>query len=470
MRSHAGVAAASTAVRCCSTRSWDSAAGTRKSVCTPSSARAHLLAGAVARGCAHLRALERGRRRGVAHHQRAARVRGRRAGGPRGRPARRSHPSPPASRLPGYARRCAELVVAQDLRVLGRPGPAGSGIGRYVECLNEALTEPRPELGLRIEEITEPQRWEPLEHVLQARAVKRLGADVLHTPSLDFLSLRPGAPLVVTLHDLAPLEEPRGLPAHRAAAQAALPGRAARSAGDGAFARGGRRRRADARHRPRAHRRGALRGAAGLRAGGGRPRARLSRLGLPAHYLLWVGSLDPIDPRKGVEPLVEAVAAGDGPAAGAGRRGVAGRRRAAGPARAGAGAGPGDRLRAAGALHRRRGAGLPLRGRGLRLPAAGGAGLRHAGGRLRRRVAARGAGGGRGSRAGGARRRRRAAGRPRPAWPERRRERPGAGLGPGGRRGGGRVPRGRRPRGRRRRRRWRRPPAPPRRPGRSCSG
>ncbi len=42
-------------------------------------------------------------------------------------------------------------------------------------------------------------------------------------------------------------------------------------------------------------------------------RSTLSRLGLPPHYLLWVGSLDPIDPRKGVEPLVDAVAQWDGP-------------------------------------------------------------------------------------------------------------------------------------------------------------
>ncbi len=204
------------------------------------------------------------------------------------------------------------LVVAQDLRVLGRPGPAGSGIGRYVECLNDALTEGAEELGLQMEPITGPQRWEPLEHLLQARAVKRLGADVLHTPSLDFLSLRPGAPLVVTLHDLAPLKNPEiylrtGL-LHK------LRYRVVRRA-----------------RRVMVHSRAVAADAErmlGLDPGriavvpsavppGFAPvpdaRTRLSRLGLPAHYLLWVGSLDPIDPRKGVEPLADAVAKGDGP-------------------------------------------------------------------------------------------------------------------------------------------------------------
>jgi glycosyltransferase involved in cell wall biosynthesis len=206
----------------------------------------------------------------------------------------------------------SDLVVAQDLRVLGRAGPAGSGIGRYVECLHDALNARAGELGLRVEPITEPQRWEPLEHVLQARTVRRLGADVLHTPSLDFLSLRPGAPLVVTLHDLAPLKNPEVY--LRTGMLHKLRYRAVKRA-----------------RRVMVHSH-AVAGDAERMLGldpdriavvpsavppGFAPiedaRSSLVRLGVPAHFLLWVGSLDPIDPRKGVEPLVEAVAEGDGP-------------------------------------------------------------------------------------------------------------------------------------------------------------
>ena len=206
----------------------------------------------------------------------------------------------------------ADLVVAQDLRVLGRPGPAGSGIGRYVECLHDALSAHAGELGLRVQTITEPQRWEPLEHVLQARAVKKLGADVLHTPSLDFLSLRPGAAHVVTLHDLAPLKNPEvylrtGLlhklryRSVRRAQRVMVDSRAV--AADAERMLGLDPERIDV--VPLA----VPPGFAPVDA----PRELLARLGLPHHFFLWVGSLDPIDPRKGVEPLVEAVAASDGP-------------------------------------------------------------------------------------------------------------------------------------------------------------
>jgi glycosyltransferase involved in cell wall biosynthesis len=206
----------------------------------------------------------------------------------------------------------AELVVAQDLRVLGRPGPAGSGIGRYVECLNDALNDHAGELGLRVEPITEPQRWEPLEHVVQGRAVRRLGADVLHTPSLDFLSLRPGAPLAVTLHDLAPLKHPEvylrtGLlhklryRAVRRAQRVMVPSRAVATDAERLLGLDPER----------------IAVVPSAVPPGFAPvadaRARLFRLGVPAHYLLWVGSLDPIDPRKGVETLADAVARSDSP-------------------------------------------------------------------------------------------------------------------------------------------------------------
>ena len=204
------------------------------------------------------------------------------------------------------------LVVAQDLRALGRPGPAGSGIGRYVQCLHDALREHAGELSLRLEPISEPQRWEPLELLLQARTVKRLGADVLHTPSLDFLSLRPGAPQVVTLHDLAPLKNPElylrtGL-LHRLRYRAVR--RARRVMVDSsAVAEDAERMLGLDPERIAVVPLAVPPGFAPV----SEPRARLSRLGAPEHFLLWVGSLDPIDPRKGVEALARAVERGDGP-------------------------------------------------------------------------------------------------------------------------------------------------------------
>jgi alpha-1,3-rhamnosyl/mannosyltransferase len=199
-----------------------------------------------------------------------------------------------------------------DLRVLGRPGPAGSGIGRYAACLHQALGRHAEELGLELAEIHEPQRAELLEHLLLARTVRRLGADVLLTPSLDFLSLRPGIPLVATLLDLAPLKHPdrylrtgllhrlRYAAVRRAARVIVLSEAVARDAEqllglDPA--------------------RIALVPSAVPPGFGPEPdpHSHLGRLGLPEHYLLWVGSLDPPDPRKGLEPLVEAVRDGKGP-------------------------------------------------------------------------------------------------------------------------------------------------------------
>jgi glycosyltransferase involved in cell wall biosynthesis len=53
------------------------------------------------------------------------------------------------------------------------------------------------------------------------------------------------------------------------------------------------------------------------------PRRLLGRLELPERFLVWVGGLDPPDPRKGVEPLAAAVRRGNGlPLVLAGRAGA----------------------------------------------------------------------------------------------------------------------------------------------------
>lgn len=212
-----------------------------------------------------------------------------------------------------------------------RPANDPRGIGRYARCLLDAYMDaglpvvaldalPRPPAPARFAEA--------LEHVLLARDVRRLGVDVLHQPSIDLVSLRPGVPLVVTLHDLVPLEHPERYlrtgvkhrlryAAVKRAARVVVPSRAVAAdctrllgvepvvipeAPAPAF-------------RPVAD-----------------PRAELARLELPDRFLIWVGGLDPPDPRKRVAELADAVARGDGlPLVLAGRIGA----EAAGLARAG---------------------------------------------------------------------------------------------------------------------------------------
>jgi len=199
-----------------------------------------------------------------------------------------------------------------DLRVLARPGPAGSGIGRYVRCLHGALEARAAELDLELVPVRAPLRPEALEHLLGARTIRRLGAEVLHVPSLDFLSLRPGVPLVATLLDLAPLKHPErylrtGLlhrlryAAVRRADRVIVLSRAVAAEAERLLGI--------------APERIALVPAA-VPPGLGPvddPAAALDRLDLPERFLLWVGSLDPPDPRKGLGPLVEAVRRRDGP-------------------------------------------------------------------------------------------------------------------------------------------------------------
>ena len=207
------------------------------------------------------------------------------------------------------------MRVAFDARALEVPALAERGIGRYVGCLLDALRAEAVDLavlsGLRRPPAPERVR-ELWEHALLARDVRTAGAHVLHSPTIDFTSLRPGVPLVVTVHDLAPLKQPErylrtGIKhrlryaAVRRAARVITPSRVVaadcvRILGIG-------------------QERIAVVGEAAAPVFRPRPdaRAALAPLGLPERYLLWVGGLDPADPRKGVERLAAAVAAGDGP-------------------------------------------------------------------------------------------------------------------------------------------------------------
>jgi len=225
------------------------------------------------------------------------------------------------------------MRVAFDARVLADRGIAGGGIGRYASCLLESLAAAHPHELVALRSLRRPpapQRVrEGWEHLLMARDVRRTGADVLHCPAVDLVSLRPGAPLVVTVHDLVPLKQPErylrtGLKhklRYRAAARAArviVPARVVAEDVERllglprdrivtvAYAAG-----------------------PGFRAVA-EPRALLERLELPKRFLVWVGGLDPPDPRKGVEALAAAVREGQGlPLVLAGRVGAGARSLAA---------------------------------------------------------------------------------------------------------------------------------------------
>ncbi len=189
------------------------------------------------------------------------------------------------------------IRVAFDDRALSRPELAERGIGRYVHCLLDAL-------GDRVVRV----------------AAGRAHADVLHCPSIDGVSLWPRATLVVTLHDLVPLKHPdvylrTGL-RHRAryaavkrAARVIVPSRAVAADAERLLGLGAER----------------VRVVAEAPAAVFSPDApRPERLQLPERFLLWVGGLDPPDPRKRVEALAAAARAGAGlPLVLAGRTGPA---------------------------------------------------------------------------------------------------------------------------------------------------
>ena len=236
--------------------------------------------------------------------------------------------------LPVYA--AALMRVAFDARVLEDRGLREGGIGRYASCLLDAL-EPAPQgdelvvlRGLR--RPPGPTRLrEGYEHVLLARDVRSAGADVLHSPSIDLVSLRPGAPLVVTLQDLVPLKRPErylrtGLKhrlryaAVRRATRVIVPARSVAADVERLLGRTAPTV-AVVPHAP-----------APVFRPVAEPRARLERLQLPERFLLWVGGLDPPDPRKGVEQLARAALERDGlPLVLAGRASEQGRRLAKPP-------------------------------------------------------------------------------------------------------------------------------------------
>ena len=205
------------------------------------------------------------------------------------------------------------MRVALDLRALDDPALAERGIGRYAAELAAAL----PGAGVDVAHLRELSRpWAPgrvaelWEHARLGRDARAAGADLLHSPSIDRVTLRPGLPYVVTLHDLVPLKQPArylrsGMKhrlryaAVRRASRVIVPSRTV--ADDAARLLG----LEDVDVVAEAP-------AAGL-APVSAPRGLLARLRLPARFLLWVGGLDPPDPRKGVEALARHVAAGHSP-------------------------------------------------------------------------------------------------------------------------------------------------------------
>ena len=196
------------------------------------------------------------------------------------------------------------MKVALDLRVLEDAALAERGIGRYAAELATALKTADASVaelhGLR--RPWAPRRVAELwDHLLLGRDARATGADLLHSPSIDHVTTRPGMPFVVTLHDLAPLKQPSrylrsGLKhrlryaAVKRASRVIVPSQAV--ADDAAQLLG--LDRVDVVPEAPAPVFNPIPA----------PRGLLMRLRLPDRFLLWVGGLDPPDPRKGIESLV----------------------------------------------------------------------------------------------------------------------------------------------------------------------
>ena len=206
--------------------------------------------------------------------------------------------------------RVPQVRIAFDSRCLGHRELAERGIGRYARCLLDSLRE----TGADVVEVTgvrrppSPARLAELwEHLLLARDARRTGAQLLHSPTIDMVTVRPRLPYVVTLHDLAPLKQPARYlrtgvkhrlryAAVRRATRVIAPSRAVAD---------------DARELLSVERVDVVAEApAPVFKPIAAPSGLLSRLRLPAAFMLWVGGLDPPDPRKGLGPLVERAATG----------------------------------------------------------------------------------------------------------------------------------------------------------------
>jgi glycosyltransferase involved in cell wall biosynthesis len=178
------------------------------------------------------------------------------------------------------------MKVALDLRVLDDPAYAERGIGRYTTELAAALGDAGAELvGIR-------------------------DAQVRHSPSIDRVSIWPRLPYVVTLHDLAPLKYRdrylrTGLrhrfryTAVKRATRVIVPSQSV--AADAARLLG----LTQVDVVPEAP-------AAAFHPVDA-PRGLLGRLRLPPRFLLWVGGLDPPDPRKCIDRLADRIAQSDCP-------------------------------------------------------------------------------------------------------------------------------------------------------------
>jgi glycosyltransferase involved in cell wall biosynthesis len=200
--------------------------------------------------------------------------------------------------------------IAFDARVLEHPELAERGIGRYTASLLDALESAGrdvvPLRGLR--RPPAPARFaELLEHAMLARDVRRADAQVLHSPSIDFATTRPGVPYVVTVHDLVPLKQPKrylrtGL---KHGLRYAAVTRATRLivptgsvASDCGRLLGIDRDRIDVIREAPAP---VFRPVAD-------PGPLLARFPLPEQFVLWVGGLNPPDPRKRIRELAAAAA------------------------------------------------------------------------------------------------------------------------------------------------------------------